>query len=169
MLYTKIRMVCVLVGLSSTLCARTITSSGRAAARIVGRVAYERNSDESRPDETPGSVALQLSPELAFVLRLDSRAAAAPHARAHRARHVWPNRPHRIAERIDDLSEGCPLRRGGIVRAVVNGSVHARLRACLQSCPGVRARAMAVFRHTDIQDPRPPPRERLRSSAIRVP
>ncbi len=74
MLYTKIRMVCVLVGLSSTLCARTITSSGRAAARIVGRVAYKRNSDESRPDETPGSVALQLSPELAFVLRLDARA-----------------------------------------------------------------------------------------------
>jgi len=28
---------------------------------------------------------------------------------------------------------------------------------------------MAVFRHTDIQDPRPPPRERLQSSAIRVP
>ena len=50
-------------------------------------------------------------------------------------------------------------------------AVRARLHACLQSCPDVRARAvtepspMAVFRHTDIHAP--PPRDRLESSAIR--
>ncbi len=59
------------------------------------------------------------------------------------------------------------------VSGIVASAVHARLRASLQSCPEVRARAVtqpspkAVFRHTDIHAP--PPRDRLECSAIRVP
>jgi len=37
-------------------------------------VEQQRSSDASRPDETPGSMALQLSPMRAFGLHLDARA-----------------------------------------------------------------------------------------------
>jgi hypothetical protein len=52
-------------------------------------------------------------------------------------------------------------------------AVGARLRACFQSCPDLRVRAVtepspqAVFRHIDIHGP--PPRDRLEQSAVRVP
>jgi hypothetical protein len=72
-----------------------VSSSGRAAVRIVGRVKDKRNSDGSRPDETPGSVALQLSPELAFVLHLDARARP-PRRMLGRIEHVTTGRIARI-------------------------------------------------------------------------
>ena len=72
-----------------------VSSSGRAAVRIVGRVKDKRNSDESRPDETPVSVALQLSPELAFVLHLDARARP-PRRMLGRIEHVTTGRIARI-------------------------------------------------------------------------
>jgi hypothetical protein len=55
----------------------------------------KRNSDESRSDETPGSVTLQLSPELAFVLHLDARARP-PRRMLGRIEHVTSGRIARI-------------------------------------------------------------------------
>jgi len=57
--------------------------------------------------------------------------------------------------------------------ALAARAVGARLRACVQSCPDLRVRAVtepspkAVFRHIDIHGP--PPRDRLEQSAVRVP
>jgi hypothetical protein len=72
-----------------------VSSSGTAAVRIVGRVKDKRNSDDTRPDETPVSVALQLSPELAFVLHLDARARP-PRRMLGRIEHVTSGRIARI-------------------------------------------------------------------------
>jgi hypothetical protein len=58
-------------------------------------VAQKRNSNASRPDETPGSVALQLSPALAFVLHLDARAQQPRHLLG-RIEHVTSGRIARI-------------------------------------------------------------------------
>jgi len=58
-------------------------------------VAPQRNSEESRPDEPLGSVALQLSPELAFVLHLDARAHP-PRRMLGRIEHVTSGRIARI-------------------------------------------------------------------------
>ena len=64
-------------------------------ARIVVRVTRKRNSDEARPDEPPGSGALQLSPDLAFVLHLDARAHP-PRRVLGRIEHVRSGRIARI-------------------------------------------------------------------------
>jgi hypothetical protein len=72
-----------------------VSSSGTAAVRIVGRVKDKRNSDDTRPDETPVSVALQLSPELAFVLHLDARARP-PRRMLGRIEHVTTGRIARV-------------------------------------------------------------------------
>jgi len=58
-------------------------------------VGRKRNSDESRSDEIPGSVALQLSPERAFILHLDARAAP-PRRVLGRIEHVTSGRIARI-------------------------------------------------------------------------
>ena len=55
----------------------------------------KRNGDESRPEEAPGSLALQLSPELAFVLHLDARAQL-PRRMLARIEHVTSGRIARI-------------------------------------------------------------------------
>ena len=55
----------------------------------------KRNSDEARPDEPPASGALQLSPDLAFVLHLDARAQP-PHRMLGRIEHVTSGRIARI-------------------------------------------------------------------------
>jgi len=63
-------------------------------------VSRKRKSDESRPEEFPGPVALLLSPELAFVLHLDARAQL-PRRVLGRVEHITSGR---IA-RIGSLSE----------------------------------------------------------------
>ena len=55
----------------------------------------KRNSDESQLGEIPGSVALQLSPERAFVLHLDARADP-PRRMLGRIEHVTSGRMARI-------------------------------------------------------------------------
>jgi hypothetical protein len=59
-------------------------------------VTRKGNSDESRPDETSSSEALQLSPELAFVLHLDPRARP-PRRMLGRIEHVRSGRIARIS------------------------------------------------------------------------
>jgi hypothetical protein len=58
-------------------------------------VERKRNSDESQSGGIPGSVALQLSPERAFVLHLDARAEPPRHMLG-RIEHVTSGRVARI-------------------------------------------------------------------------
>jgi len=134
-------------------------------------VAKKRNSDESRLAETAASVALQLPPERAFVLHLDVRARPPRHMLA-RIEHITSGRIARISS-LRELTTflGDVLRDGN--RREGDAKRFNRTTPCLQSCPDVRARAvtepspMAAYRQTDIHAP--PPRDRLDSSAIRVP
>src|SRR5262249_19116716 len=67
-----------------------VRSSGTAAGGIVGRVPRKRKSDGSPADQAPGPVALELSPQRAFVLHLDARA----------------HPPHRMLGRVEPVTAG---------------------------------------------------------------
>jgi len=84
-------------------------------------VEQQRSSDASRPDETPGSMALQLSPKRAFGLHLDARAQP-PRRMGGRIEPVTAGPLARSSSlrEFADLSPGRPRRCGGIVSAIVN-------------------------------------------------
>src|SRR5262245_29216209 len=73
-----------------------VSSTGTAAGRIVRRVARQRNRGGSLANRAPGPLALQLSPERAFVLHLDARAQP-PRRMLGRIEHVTSGRIARIS------------------------------------------------------------------------
>src|SRR6266481_3675531 len=73
-----------------------VSSTGTAAGRIVGRVSRKRKRDGSLADQVPGPVALELSPQRAFVLHLDARAQP-PRRMLGRIAHVTSGRIARFS------------------------------------------------------------------------